>query len=143
MAHSKDLSQELGALLAVISRTPIINLFMEKWQSNNKKSIIIGSPLQLSALTKEIKDSVSLVVICEADFLFGFGYGAHLEQLATELPSTTIYQISCIKIGSELEAFKGKWMKKVVKIDYKPPAEVREAKIEKTDGQAVHFYEVG
>lgn len=82
-------------------------------------------------------------MICEADFLFGFGYGAHLEQLATELPAATVYQISCIKIGAELEAFKAKWMKKVVKIDYKPPHEVREPKIEKTDGQAVHFYEVG
>lgn len=52
IAHSKDLSQELASLLAVISRTPIVNLFMQKWQTNNKKSIIIGSPLQLSALPK-------------------------------------------------------------------------------------------
>lgn len=83
MAHSKDLSQELASLLGVISRTPIVNLFMEKWQLSSKKCIVIGSPVQLSGLPKETKDSVSIVVICEADFLFGFGYGAHLEQLAT------------------------------------------------------------
>jgi hypothetical protein len=34
-------------------------------------------------------------------------------------------------------------MKKVAKIDYKPPSSEKLAKIEKTDGQAVHFYEVG
>ena len=34
-------------------------------------------------------------------------------------------------------------MKKVTKIDYKPPTEQRTTKIEKVEGQAVHFYEVG
>lgn len=123
MAHSKDLSQELASLLAVISKTPIVNLFMGKWQSNNKKCIIIGSPLQLSNLPKETKDTISIVVICEADFLFGFGYGAHLEQLADSLPAGIVFQLSCIKIGADLEGFKSKWMKKLAKIDYKPPAE--------------------
>lgn len=56
---------------------------MEKWQTNTKKCIVIGSPLQLSALPKENKDTFTTLVICEADFLFGFGYGPHLEQLAS------------------------------------------------------------
>lgn len=34
-------------------------------------------------------------------------------------------------------------MKKVTKIDYKPPEEEKSVKVEKTDGQCVHFYEVG
>ena len=48
---------------------------MEKATPGGKKLILVGSPLQLASVGKEIKDKVVQVAIFEADFLFGFGYG--------------------------------------------------------------------
>ena len=96
---------------------------MEKNYKVGKKTIFIGSPLQLLELPKEIKDKATAVVVFDSDFLFGFGYGEHLGNLASTLPSSIIYQFSCIKKSPELESFKSKWMKKVTRIDYSPPEE--------------------
>ena len=37
--------------------------------------MIVGSPLQVNNLWKKEKDKIALVVVAEADMLFGFGYG--------------------------------------------------------------------
>ena len=56
-------------------KIPIYNIFMEKSNPTDKKYILIGSPLQLCGMGKDVKDKVVQAAIFEADFLFGFGYG--------------------------------------------------------------------
>ena len=47
-----------------------------------------------------------------------------MELLAGSLNSNhVVYKMSCVERGSEIEKFKGKWMKKASKIDYEPPEE--------------------
>lgn len=83
----------------MLTRTPIINLSMEEWQSNVKKCIVIGTPVKLSQLTKAKKDSFLILSILEADLLLDYGYDESLNQLASSMPAGVIYQICAIKIG--------------------------------------------
>lgn len=63
----------------------------------------MGSPLQVNNLWKKEKDKITLVVVPEADMLFGFGYGEALELLAGSLnPNKVIYKVSCISRGPEI-----------------------------------------
>ena len=104
---------------------------MEEWRSNVKKCIVIGTPIKLSQLTKQKKDTFLILCIFEWDLLLAYDYGASLDQLASSISPNAIYQLCAIKVGTELDAFKAKTMKKVTKIDYKSPEEANNHKVEK------------
>ncbi len=100
ISHSKDLSQTLFHLISTITKIPLINLFMQGIDNIEKKHILIGSPLQLNNLEKKYKDAITQVVIVEADYLFGFGYGEALDILARSINDKVTYKISCIEKSS-------------------------------------------
>lgn len=67
----------------MLSRTTVVNLSKEDWNSNSSKTIVIGSPVKLSKLSKQRKDSFICISIIEADLLLDFGYGEPLNRLAS------------------------------------------------------------
>lgn len=101
LSHSKNLSQQLHHLTSAFSQLPVVNLFMGELGEVSEKHIIIGSPLQVNNLWKKEKDRVTSIIIPEADYLFGFGYGEALELLAGSLNSEKVnYKLSCINRSS-------------------------------------------
>lgn len=51
---------------------------MEGVKDSNKKNILIGSPIQLKNISKEIKLKINHVSIFQTHYLFGFDFGKHL-----------------------------------------------------------------
>jgi ATP-dependent RNA helicase DDX56/DBP9 len=82
-----------------------------------------------------------MIVVPEADLLFGFGYGDALNLLAGSLSAKVAYKLSCVSRGSEIEKFKSEWMKKAHRVDYEAPEGA--VKEEAKEEQITHFYGVG
>jgi len=119
LCHSKELSQMLHHLVQSLSSLVVTNLFMGELGELGEKGVLIGSPLQVNNLWKKDKDKITSIVIPEADYLLGYGYGDALELLAGSLNGNKVtYKLSCVSRNDEIDRFKTTWMKKVVKIDY-------------------------
>ena len=90
LAHSKELSQEVHHVLSVCLGAPVVNLYMQQDGDFDQKAVVVGSPVRVKDFHKKEKDRIKMVVIPEADMLFGFGYGEALEMVAGSLKPSKV-----------------------------------------------------
>lgn len=90
----KDLTIKCSREVRCVDVAPNVNLTVQKPMLTEKPDIVVGTParvlMHLKAGTLELKNSLEVLVIDEADLIFSFGYKDEVTELITFFPN--IYQ---------------------------------------------------
>ncbi len=103
MAPSRELAKQISAQLeslmdgckrslTCLDLSPQVELSAQEPMLRDMPDIIVGTPSRILAHLKEghmeLKDSLEMLVIDEADLIFSFGYGDDVEGILRRLPNT-------------------------------------------------------
>jgi hypothetical protein len=104
LVHSKEAAFTVQHLLTGLTHLPCFNLYQKKPSEEQEKIVVIGSPLQIENLSKEIKDRVQYLIAMEFDYLTSFGYIDCMRRLFASIK--TVYILVLNTPCSELTEFK-------------------------------------
>lgn len=115
LVHSKEAAFHVQHILATLTHLPCFNLYQKQPPEDLlEKLTVVGSPMQIEALRKDLKDRVQYMLALEFDYLTSFGYSECLHRLFGSSQGAFVLVVG--SESKELAEFKEKYFKKTLNV---------------------------